>query len=66
MTLDVFGNNLAGPNSGVSYPALPMQKTSAAIVSGKQTVATFTATPPGYTFTVANGSAYNRDFKFGP
>src|SRR5207248_8566668 len=63
VTLDVLGDNLTTPTAGASYPTA---RTTASIVSGTQTFAKFTATPPGYTFTVANGSAYNRDFKFGP
>jgi uncharacterized protein (DUF2141 family) len=63
LTLDVMGDDTTTPSASPTYPT---GKMTASIVSGTQTFGSkFTATPPGYTLTVANGSAFNRDFKFG-
>jgi hypothetical protein len=63
--IDILGDAFSYPVAPAVFPTYPMGKTSATIKSGTTTFATLSA-PNGYTFSVANGNAYNRDWKFGP
>jgi hypothetical protein len=59
--IDILGDGATAAAS----PTYPTGKTSATVKSGSTSYATLTA-PNGYSFNVANGSAYNRDWRFGP
>jgi hypothetical protein len=60
--IDILGDNPVLP---AIAPTWPFGRTSATVKSGTTTYATLT-TSPTYTFSVANGTAYNRDWKFMP
>jgi hypothetical protein len=62
--IDVLGDGAPG-NPATATPTYPTGKTSATVKSGTTTYATL-AQPNGYSFSVANGSAYSRDWRFGP
>jgi hypothetical protein len=59
--IDMLGD-MTVPAVMATYPSL---QNGATVKSGMTTLATL-ANPTGYTFSVANGSAYNRDWKFTP
>jgi hypothetical protein len=56
---------LGGEATAAAAATFPGVKTSASVVSGSTTFANLTVSPL-YTFSVAKGTAYNRDWKFGP
>jgi hypothetical protein len=62
--VDLLGDVASFPGGPALIPTYPYGKTGATVKSGTTMFATLTA-PNGYTFSVANGSAYNRDWKFG-